>query len=328
MGNDGGERRKRSHQASAYILSFRQIPSRIRELQRNDLVMSSSPPPSGANASGSQFTVPLPPNAASARGGASQNAASATPSSAAVTQSRKRKAQEIESTSEQQQQESATGTTRVPPSSAPSTPAAAGSKAQSASVVGETPALDAIDRLRAVERLRKVCSHYVCRPEIGGYTISSIESQIEEILNSSNSSKSAAAKDGASSSASSSSSSPTARHPNDELEYPANPAKTYPFQLDEFQRRSIMVLEKGENVLVAAHTSAGKTVIAEYAVASALRDKSRVIYTAPIKALSNQVRAARDAVRACTQDGRVFRRACVCARACVCVAVVVVLLHQ
>lgn len=47
-------------------------------------------------------------------------------------------------------------------------------------------------------------------------------------------------------------------------------------------------LEKGHSVLVSAHTSAGKTVVALYAIAMALRDKQRVIYTSPIKALSNQ----------------------------------------
>ena len=41
-------------------------------------------------------------------------------------------------------------------------------------------------------------------------------------------------------------------------------------------------------MLVAAHTSAGKTVVAEYAVALSLRGGQRVIYTSPIKALSNQ----------------------------------------
>ena len=40
--------------------------------------------------------------------------------------------------------------------------------------------------------------------------------------------------------------------------------------------------------MVAAHTSAGKTVVAEYAIAMALKNKQRVIYTSPIKALSNQ----------------------------------------
>lgn len=39
---------------------------------------------------------------------------------------------------------------------------------------------------------------------------------------------------------------------------------------------------------VSAHTSAGKTVVAEYAIAMALRDQQRVVYTSPIKALSNQ----------------------------------------
>lgn len=46
--------------------------------------------------------------------------------------------------------------------------------------------------------------------------------------------------------------------------------------------------ERGENVLVAAHTSAGKTAVAEYAIAKALAGGQRVFYTSPIKALSNQ----------------------------------------
>jgi ATP-dependent RNA helicase DOB1 len=66
------------------------------------------------------------------------------------------------------------------------------------------------------------------------------------------------------------------------------PAKVYPFTLDPFQKRAIECLERDESVLVSAHTSAGKTVVAEYAIAMALRDKQRVIYTSPIKALSNQ----------------------------------------
>jgi ATP-dependent RNA helicase DOB1 len=50
----------------------------------------------------------------------------------------------------------------------------------------------------------------------------------------------------------------------------------------------VQALEDGHSVLVSAHTSAGKTVVAEYACAMALRDGQRVIYTSPIKALSNQ----------------------------------------
>ncbi|CAG8617004.1 14580_t:CDS:10 [Gigaspora rosea] len=67
-----------------------------------------------------------------------------------------------------------------------------------------------------------------------------------------------------------------------------DPARTYPFTLDPFQEKAIACIERLESVLVSAHTSAGKTVVAEYAIAQSLRNKQRVIYTSPIKALSNQ----------------------------------------
>jgi len=67
-----------------------------------------------------------------------------------------------------------------------------------------------------------------------------------------------------------------------------NPPITFPFELDEFQKRSILHLEKHENVLVCAHTSSGKTVVAEYGIALGKRNSKRVLYTSPIKALSNQ----------------------------------------
>lgn len=67
-----------------------------------------------------------------------------------------------------------------------------------------------------------------------------------------------------------------------------NPARTYPFTLDPFQQLSVNSIERNESVLVSAHTSAGKTVVAEYAIALSLRNKQRVVYTSPIKALSNQ----------------------------------------
>ncbi|KAI8064529.1 rRNA-processing arch domain-containing protein [Gongronella butleri] len=69
---------------------------------------------------------------------------------------------------------------------------------------------------------------------------------------------------------------------------PADPARTYPFTLDPFQRVAVSSIERNESVLVSAHTSAGKTVVAEYAIAQCLKNKQRVIYTSPIKALSNQ----------------------------------------
>ncbi|QCD85176.1 ATP-dependent RNA helicase DOB1 [Vigna unguiculata] len=65
-------------------------------------------------------------------------------------------------------------------------------------------------------------------------------------------------------------------------------AKSYPFTLDPFQQVSIACLERNESVLVSAHTSAGKTAVAEYAIAMSFRDRQRVIYTSPLKALSNQ----------------------------------------
>ena len=69
---------------------------------------------------------------------------------------------------------------------------------------------------------------------------------------------------------------------------PSEPSKTYNFTLDPFQQQSINFIDKEESVLVAAHTSAGKTAVAEYAIAKSLKANQRVIYTSPIKALSNQ----------------------------------------
>jgi ATP-dependent RNA helicase DOB1 len=69
---------------------------------------------------------------------------------------------------------------------------------------------------------------------------------------------------------------------------PLPPARQFPYELDPFQKEATSVLEARESVLVAAHTSAGKTTIAEYAIAMAVRDQQKVIFTSPIKALSNQ----------------------------------------
>uniref|UniRef100_A0A5K4F7S9 Helicase SKI2W n=1 Tax=Schistosoma mansoni TaxID=6183 RepID=A0A5K4F7S9_SCHMA len=67
-----------------------------------------------------------------------------------------------------------------------------------------------------------------------------------------------------------------------------NPAFNWEFELDTFQKQAILCLERNQTVFVAAHTSAGKTVVAEYACALCRRRGTRVIYTSPIKALSNQ----------------------------------------
>lgn len=67
-----------------------------------------------------------------------------------------------------------------------------------------------------------------------------------------------------------------------------NLAKEFPFELDTFQKEAVYHLEQGDSVFVAAHTSAGKTVVAEYGIAMATRNMTKAIYTSPIKALSNQ----------------------------------------
>src|SRR2546423_1275999 len=65
-------------------------------------------------------------------------------------------------------------------------------------------------------------------------------------------------------------------------------ARQWPFELDTFQKEAVYHLECGDSVFVAAHTSAGETVVAEYAIARAAKHMTKAIYTSPIKALSNQ----------------------------------------
>ena len=62
----------------------------------------------------------------------------------------------------------------------------------------------------------------------------------------------------------------------------------HPFPLDDFQRRALDALDAGRSVLVAAPTGAGKTLVAEYAIAAALEAGGKTFYTTPLKALSNQ----------------------------------------
>jgi superfamily II RNA helicase len=60
------------------------------------------------------------------------------------------------------------------------------------------------------------------------------------------------------------------------------------YDLDPFQEEAIRSIEAVRTVIVAAPTGAGKTIIADYAVDKYLRLGKQIIYTAPIKALSNQ----------------------------------------
>ena len=67
-----------------------------------------------------------------------------------------------------------------------------------------------------------------------------------------------------------------------------NPPINFPYQLDTFQKNAINSIEQGNNVLACAHTGSGKTTIAEYAIALGLSKNKKIIYTSPIKTLSNQ----------------------------------------
>lgn len=62
----------------------------------------------------------------------------------------------------------------------------------------------------------------------------------------------------------------------------------YPFELSTFQKYGIEAIVKGHHVLITAHTGSGKTLPAEFAIEHMVKKGKKVIYTAPIKALSNQ----------------------------------------
>src|SRR5260370_42441237 len=65
-------------------------------------------------------------------------------------------------------------------------------------------------------------------------------------------------------------------------------AARYSFPIDAFQLEAIHHLAQGRSVLVTAPTGTGKTLVAEYAIWRARQQNQRVIYTTPLKALSNQ----------------------------------------
>lgn len=59
-------------------------------------------------------------------------------------------------------------------------------------------------------------------------------------------------------------------------------------KLDPFQQKAFEEIKNSASVIVSAPTGCGKTLIAEYAVDICLQMNKKAIYTAPIKALSNQ----------------------------------------
>jgi superfamily II RNA helicase len=60
------------------------------------------------------------------------------------------------------------------------------------------------------------------------------------------------------------------------------------FELDSFQKHAISAIKRKEDVLVTAHTGSGKTVPAIFGIAHSLAANKKIIYTSPIKSLSNQ----------------------------------------
>jgi len=62
----------------------------------------------------------------------------------------------------------------------------------------------------------------------------------------------------------------------------------YSFPLDDFQLEAIRAIQSDQSVIVSAPTGAGKTLVAEFAILAALESGTRLAYTTPLKALSNQ----------------------------------------
>jgi len=60
------------------------------------------------------------------------------------------------------------------------------------------------------------------------------------------------------------------------------------FELSPFQKEAIESIDAGYHTLVTAHTGSGKTLPAEHAIRHFTKLGKKVIYTSPIKALSNQ----------------------------------------
>ncbi|AYV84599.1 MAG: DEXDc helicase [Hyperionvirus sp.] len=67
-----------------------------------------------------------------------------------------------------------------------------------------------------------------------------------------------------------------------------DPAMVFAYKCDEFQKHGFWCIANGENLLATAHTGSGKTTLAEYAIANTIRGGKNVVYTSPIKSLSNE----------------------------------------
>lgn len=68
----------------------------------------------------------------------------------------------------------------------------------------------------------------------------------------------------------------------------AESIKKYKYPLDYFQKLAVRAMNKGDNVMACVATGSGKSTLADYAIALSFSKGKRVIFTSPIKALSNQ----------------------------------------
>ena len=59
-------------------------------------------------------------------------------------------------------------------------------------------------------------------------------------------------------------------------------------RLSDFQKWAIFAILKGHHALIGAHTGSGKTLPAEFAITHFNKQGLKVIYTTPLKAISNQ----------------------------------------
>lgn len=67
-----------------------------------------------------------------------------------------------------------------------------------------------------------------------------------------------------------------------------DPALHFPYELDNFQKQAIIKLEENCNVFVAAHTSAGKTTVAEYAIALSQKHMTRYLFSSFLEQKNNK----------------------------------------
>jgi superfamily II RNA helicase len=77
-------------------------------------------------------------------------------------------------------------------------------------------------------------------------------------------------------------------YPSSNIEIYEKYFNIFPLELSPFQKWAIQAIVEGNHILVTAHTGSGKSLPAEFAIDFFVKNGKKVIYTSPIKALSNQ----------------------------------------